>query len=411
MFTYVFCDVVSGNELAQLPMTGVDFEAKFLDIGVLNGVIPTVDPKVRALDPWTASAPRRTFVVVEEDDTPVWWGIVWGAQRQHDTYGIKVTAATFESWLTYALLRRDVTAAKGVTAAQTMTQLVAEVASYSGGNIGLSVVDPEPNANPSNTTAAATTYAATDLKPLQDVLVNWNTAQGFPAEWRVDCTKKPGGGYKLTLLVTDDLLSDGRDAVQLVYPGNLLTFTDAVDGTQHSTCVVGAASGTDATGASIKLLSVSTSDAVGAGELAAGYPLQSFGYSVPSSNTSSTTPLVQATVDGQTTAEMLDRIAQGQTLSNLSIAPGQPALASYTVGDPLHIEVTHPGYAEWPGVTVFDAYRLTGRKVTVGQGGNPTTVELTVVPGGTRIPAVRGVSATIQLLARRIRMQEIRSGL
>src|SRR4051794_39319939 len=89
-------------------MTGVSFDQKVSGVGQLTGVVPTGDRKIRALDPWAATARRRTAVYVELDGVVVWSGIVWGVEQSDDVAGLAITAGSWESWLHSAYLLSDV---------------------------------------------------------------------------------------------------------------------------------------------------------------------------------------------------------------------------------------------------------------------------------------------------------------
>lgn len=424
---YVFTDLVTGKEKAALPMVGVSFEDKLLDIGTLEGIVPTTDPAVRALDPWTVCAGRRTGIFVEQDDEVVWGGILFGTTRSQETYGIKLAAASFESWLNYAFLWSTVnTVGAQLGAPSTFREIISTIQTYQPGSIGITVTSNQypwtigqGGDGTGENKVPGQAYGGGDLKSVQDMLVGWAALWNAPIEWRFDLSKRAGGGYNLTLIVTEDGLDAGRVPVELRYgvpQANLLTFTDTVDGTQHPNAVVAAinvpaANTVSDNGLDALISTVATADDVGVDELASGYPLLQVPYSLPSNTVVTGQQFRQSDLDPIAQAEMLDRLAQGNTISNLTVRPDLPRLTEYAVGDPANLEITHPAYREFPLPTAYDGWRIVGRKVTPGSGTSPDVVTLTVVPSGDRIPNSRTVSAEIKRMAGRLRAAEIHAGL
>lgn len=396
-WTYTFTDLVSGEEIATLPMTGVSFEERVSGPGPLTGVVPTVDPKVRALDPWAATQPRRTGVYVEHDDEVIWGGIVWGRDRTNDVGGLQITAATFESWLLYQFRTYDLdTRGFQLGAPSTLSGLAegSDVEGMSGEGVGYPWDIGQGGDGTGELRVAGKVYDASDLKSFADLLAGWVEDWGIPIEWRYAVNRASGGGYSQTLLINEGQFGDGRNRVHLSYPdGGLLTFKHGEDGTVQANTVIGSASGPLST----KLLSVAHAADVGSDEIAAGYPRQMASLSLSGSDTT------QAYLDLRVRQELLNRLVQGEELSNLTLRPHSPSLASYRPGDSTIIEIIHSSFREWPRPAVFDGYRITSRKVSVGDGDSPDAVSITVVPPGDRLPrsvtltaALRGVLARLR---------------
>src|SRR3954452_18427812 len=259
-------------------MTGVAYDTAHRGVGQLTGVIPTTDPKVRALDPWAATAPRRTSVFVEYDGTPVWAGILHSRDRDPNTYGLKIGAATYETWLasTYLLADADYRGA-GLGAPGTLGGLVTTAQSYPNSNMRLTPVAARAGAQQ---VVAGQLYQASDVKTLAEYFNGWVTRWGQPIEWRVDVTATSTGQYVLNLLIHEGTFADGRDPWTLHYPGDLLNWSDGEDGTGQDNVMVGAAAGATTGTVQTKLFSVATADQVGSDELGAGYPVRMAAYSV-----------------------------------------------------------------------------------------------------------------------------------
>jgi hypothetical protein len=407
-WSYVFTDLLTGVEKATLPMTGVAFEQIVSNVGQLGGTVPTTDDAVRALDPWAATEPRRTGIYVEWDEQVVWGGTVWGVSQDSETLGLKITAATFDSWLHAYFLAADVdTTGMQLGAPSTMALLLDAIQSQPNGaiaNFGVSGVGYPWDVGlggdgTGEAKVAGNLYAASAVKPLADYLSGWVGAHGIPIEWRVDVAALTGGGYRQTLMVNEATFADGVDPLQLHFPSNLVKWTRERDGSTEANAMYGSASGPNQT----QLFSTRTADSLGSDEFAAGYPLQGGTYSVGG------TAVTQATLDTRVTAELADRLVQGESLSNLQVLATDPVLTDYAVGTAADIVIVHPALREWPGEKTYDGWRLTGRKVTVGDGGALDTVDLTVVPPADRLPASVGISATLRNLIARVRTLETNS--
>lgn len=64
-FSYPSYDLLTGAPLGEVPLRGVTFGSTLNSPGQLQGSIDLSDPKVRAMDPYTTTAPNRTFVGVD----------------------------------------------------------------------------------------------------------------------------------------------------------------------------------------------------------------------------------------------------------------------------------------------------------------------------------------------------------
>jgi hypothetical protein len=419
-WSYTFTDALSGEELATLPMSGVAFDTKLSDVGQFAGVVPTVDPTVRARDPWAATAPRRTALFVEYEEEPVWGGLVTGRSRVPGTWGLAVRAATFESWLARTWLRADadLTAATrtadpmadpmtgGVDdgpwgAPRTLGELVRRCQAHRNASIRLAVASATTRPD---TAVTGQVYLRADVKPLVDYFKSWVTRWGTPIEWRVD-VERSGSTFSPTLIINEASFADGRTPWTLHYPGDLLSWSYEEDGTAQANVMVGAASGAGEaklfSAATVEDLDGNPAGGQDSDEFDAGFPAQMDAYSVGGTNVG------QDTLDTAVRERLLDRMAQGETLSGVSVRPTRQAIVEQQVGDPVDLEITHPAYREWPAVAEFTGYRITGKRVTVGGAGQPDQVALTVVPPADRLPASLLFPAQFRDMLARIRRLEL----
>lgn len=75
-YTYLFCDLLTDELLAELPLSDVSYSTELNGIGTLTATIPYSDDTL-PLDPDAASVPSRTTLYVDRDGVIVWAGIIW----------------------------------------------------------------------------------------------------------------------------------------------------------------------------------------------------------------------------------------------------------------------------------------------------------------------------------------------
>lgn len=404
-WVYAFRDMVTDAELAVLPMVGVDFEKVLNGTGKLEGVIPTSDPRIRALDPWGATQPRRCAVYVHYGELLLWGGVVWTREMVQDTPGIKITAGTFESWLAtqYPLADYTFTAQ---TAAAMVARLLTDSQAVRGGRLGsgFTVRDGNPGAA---ATTRARTWPRTDLKSVLDRAAEFVATQ-TPIEWRIDLTENPDGTIAKTLLLGEPRIGRPTSATDLYVwyssvgtPGTLVSFDDTEDGTVQGNAAAGTvhvtSSSTGVSGTDVQLWSYQDAAGNGYDEVGAGYPLMMHPVTSTQANINT-----QADLDDAVAAQVLDSLSQGKSMTNFAVRFDDPPLASYDVGDDLDLHIQHPSYPEWPGVTVYSV-RILGRKITPRQGSTPDQVSLTVVNTSSgRLPRTTTLVAHMRDLTRRI---------
>ncbi|NKY97848.1 hypothetical protein [Nocardiopsis alborubida] len=97
-YTYYVADLLSGEIIGDLPLTGVGFTRVLNAPGTFRGSLPTRDPAVRALAPRRLTEPGRTALYVDRDGVLVWGGIVWTTRYAAADGMLEVSAADFLSY-------------------------------------------------------------------------------------------------------------------------------------------------------------------------------------------------------------------------------------------------------------------------------------------------------------------------
>ncbi|MFJ6143125.1 hypothetical protein ACIQH7_05970 [Streptomyces anulatus] len=102
-YTYLFCDLLTDELLAELPMSDVSYSTELNGIGTLTGTIPYSDETL-PLGPDAASVPSRTSLYVDRDGTIVWAGIIW--TRELVKGGKQIQAAELLSYYTHRYVKQ-----------------------------------------------------------------------------------------------------------------------------------------------------------------------------------------------------------------------------------------------------------------------------------------------------------------
>ena len=412
-WSYVFCDAVTDAELATLPVSDVTFEKVLNGTGKLEGFIPTVDPKVRVLDPWAATEPRRCVVYVYLGEELIWGGMIWQRVRSHDGAGLRITAATFDSWLATQILTADVNVTER-TAAQIMATALAGVQAAPGANLGFQVVGIYgENATGSVATAEKRTllWRRTDTADFLTRMGSFLTA-AEPVEWRIDLEPRADGRVAKKLLIGEPRLGSTTEVTGLylwysaTQPGStLMSFTDLDDGAVQSNAAAGSIPDPDATADTAlfqRLWSYHESAEIGNDEIAAGFPRVMRGLATMDRNIRN-----QAQLDTAVLATVADGMSQGKTMSNFSVAAHGPDLVSYEPGDNVDVDITHPAYREFPKPTSMKL-RILGRRITPRSPGVPDKVELSVFDADSaRLPRSTTLVAHMRDLIRRVKALEV----
>lgn len=94
-YTYLFCDLLTDEVLAELPLQQVQYETVLSGIGTLRAFVP-LNAETLPLDPIGSTVGGRTALYVDRDGVIVWGGIVW--TRQPAPGGMTIQAAEFLSY-------------------------------------------------------------------------------------------------------------------------------------------------------------------------------------------------------------------------------------------------------------------------------------------------------------------------
>lgn len=366
-WTFTFCDMRTGIELAVLPLTRVKYGRSLGGGGQLGAYLHLADDKVRALNPWAATRQRRTAVYVEYGDRCVWGGPVVVRNRSDDSEGITLSAVSWEAWLHRQYLLTDLDVFPAVSLGVAVAQLIARAQWTT--NVGFTI---DATAVPAGAPTVDPTYIAREVKPILELLENLPVDTGVPMEFRIDCVRDPATGrFAPVLRIGSPRIGRPWEttALTFAYPdGGLLKWSLVEDGSGANNVMplLGAGSG-DA-----QPFDVLFDTDAGLDEIASGFPTW-----MADRRDSDTDDIDVAWARGA--AAMRAGVAGEYVFDGVQLRP-DAYLGRVDPGDDIALEIAHKSLPEWPA-TVQTITRVLAESVTVGDGGKADQVSVTI--GGT----------------------------
>lgn len=226
-YRYLFCDLVTNDVLAELPLTGVSFTQVLNSPGTLNAHLLISDVRENKYDIQGSTIPARTAIYVDRNGVLVWGGILWLRTYNSETQTLSFSAREFDSYLE----RRRISSTTNFTNVDQLTiaeTLVNQAQAITGGNIGLIV--------PTNTSGVlvSRTYYNYELKNLYEGLKDIATqSDGF--DFAVDVAYDSGGNPTKTLTLSypyRGVTYNPASSTALVFelPGNMVMYEYPEDG-------------------------------------------------------------------------------------------------------------------------------------------------------------------------------------
>lgn len=366
-WTYTFADAVTGEELATLPLTGVGYSRDLSGVGKLNAYLHLASEKVRALDPWAATTPRRTKVYAEYrrpdgQEVTAWGGMLIDRNRGSGSDGASLEAITFEGWLHRQLLLADLTMT-GQPTGPILAALVERAQVLA--DIGLEV-------DLSGGTGALRSIAAKggEIKPILELVELLGEVDELPLEFRVDCFRDPVTNLHRQVLRFGEprigrTFEDTRRTFS--YPDGALTawnLPEAGSGADNVMPMLGSGSG------ETQPFGILYDDEAGIDEIASGYPSWMRAFQASDEEDLDV-------IRSRAGSAMRAGIASQTGMFTGVQLRARDYLGTVDPGDDLALEVTAPSLREWPA-SVTTIARLLGESVTVGDAGNGDRVKVTI---------------------------------
>lgn len=240
-YRYIFVTIRSEQVVEEINCFGVYFSRQLGLQGSFTASFAFDQTGKNNADIVAATTPGYCYVVVERNDVPVWWGVVWSRTYQSQAKECQISALGFEVFPNKQRLFN------GYHAAGTNVELFCRLwtdmqASSLGRNINVLVNSFD--AGPIKSIDVDTT----DQKYYGDVMDDLaSAADGF--DWTIDCQRLGDGTYQKTLRVgypTMGASSDSADLVVFEYPGCITNYymTESMSDAGTNVRVLGAGEGT-----------------------------------------------------------------------------------------------------------------------------------------------------------------------
>jgi hypothetical protein len=241
-YTYVFLSLRDDQVIEEINMFGTFAQRLLGQPGQFNGSFTYDQTGKNNIDLKAATTPGRTWVVVEREGTPVWWGINWSRTQQSQAKEAQIFSWGFEA---YPQRQKILTnfVREGYPNTQIFCNLWTDMQSVTGRNLGINV--PNSTAGP----IKSVSILAADQSLYSDVMDALSTAEdGF--DWTIDLAKNADGTYTKNLRVgfpTMGAQQGNPDLITFEYPGAILNYyqTDAMPDAGTHIFVLGAGEGAD----------------------------------------------------------------------------------------------------------------------------------------------------------------------
>lgn len=361
LYTYRFADLMTGNMLAELPLTGVTFDSRLNAAGSFKADLSLSDPTlVLAKDPIGSTQPGRTAIWVDRDGTLVWGGILWTRFYDSEKEVLTLGGQDFFSYFDHRYVNDKLTFTNvdQLSIAKQLFQYAqGQNGSFPkpGGNIGMAYESPYPT-SPVPRTLALTQY---ELKQLSQSVTDLSQADnGF--DFAVD-VQYDGSGVPI-FTFNPAYPRRGRTAIQSGFvvelPGGIQKYTYSEDGTGLEVTAFAVGTGTGTAGL--------TSSASTAALIDAGYPLLEGVQSYKDVTD-------QARLDAHARADA-SAYSEPLTIAAVTVVGSvDPVVGSYITGDDIRLRITDKrfnlghradGSLIGPGIDTFK--RIVGYQVTPG---------------------------------------------
>lgn len=240
-YKYVFVTLRNEIVVEEINCFGVYFSRMLGDQGAFTASFTFDQTGKNNADLVAATTPGYCYVVVERNDVPVWWGIVWSRVYQSQAKECQISALGFEC---YPQKQRML---NNYTATGTNVELFCGLwtnmqASVVGRNLNINV--PTLVAGPTKTL----TILASDQRMYGDAMSDLSdAADGF--DWTIDCQRQNDGSYLKSLRVgypSMGVQADSPDLVTFEYPGSIMNYymTESMSDAGTNVRVLGAGEGT-----------------------------------------------------------------------------------------------------------------------------------------------------------------------
>lgn len=241
-YRYIFLSLRDDQVIEEINLFGTYGQRQIGSPGQFNGSFTFDQTGKKNIDLVAATTPGKTWLVVERNDVPVWWGIVWSRTYQSQAKECQLFAWGFEAYPQRQRVLADFIRT-AQPSAQIFCDLWTDMQSIAGRNLNINI----PTANFGTTNSL--TVLASDRAYYNDAMDSLaNGTTGF--DWTIDLNKNADGTYNKSLRVGFPTMgvSQGDPNVWVFeYPGNILNYyeTESMTDAGTNVFVLGAGEGSD----------------------------------------------------------------------------------------------------------------------------------------------------------------------
>lgn len=241
-YRYIFLSLISDVVIEEINMFGTAMTRQLGSPGQFNGSFTFDQTGKHNIDLVAATTPGKAWLVVERDDVPVWWGIVWSRTYQSQAKECQIFAWGFEAYPQRAKMLSDF-ARSNEPNAQIFTELWQDMQNVTGRNLGIQIPSVTYGAT------ASISVLSTDQKYYNDAMDSLaNGAAGF--DWTIDLHKNVDGSYTKSLRIgypNMGVASSDSGIWVFEYPGCILNYyqTESMADAGTNVFTLGAGEGSD----------------------------------------------------------------------------------------------------------------------------------------------------------------------
>lgn len=356
-YRYTFLSLRDEQIIEEIDLYGVFAQRILCAPGQFNGTFQLDQTGKRNQDLIAATTPGKTWLVMEREDVPVWWGIVWSRTYQSQSKSAQLYAWGFEAFPQRQIMLTDFVR-ENVDQIQVFLDMWTDMQSSAPGrNMNVNI----PTTFPLSQTIS-TNVLATDYKYYGDVMDSIaNASNGF--DWTVQVTKY-NNMYRKDLLVGYPILGAETSADSLVfeYPGPILNYYEAESMSEAGNYTWGFGAGEGAA----QLVSIVKYDDMINEQ---GWPRWDMEVSLKDVDN-------QSILDGLTMQEGIKRKPPMNTYTVTVKGDVDPVFGSYTIGDNCTLYIKDPKHPDGFSVKT----RIVGFELTPQSAENSEEVSL-ILPG------------------------------
>lgn len=221
-YRYIFLELLTDQVIEEINLYGVSATRQLGSPGQFTGSFIFDQTGKQNIDLVSATTPGRSWLVMEREGVPVWWGIVWSRTYQSQSKSCQIYGWGFEAYPQ----KQRIEVAISVTQ-QPNTSLFCYLwqhlqSSDPARNIGVQVPNPFPGTGPLKDFSVLPSdeqFYSDEMDKLA------NAADGF--DWTIDLTKNSDGTYMKSLRVgypTMGATQGNPDMIVFEYPGAILNY-------------------------------------------------------------------------------------------------------------------------------------------------------------------------------------------